>query len=100
MRIVRLLAMIALLSFVEPGMRVRAEPPTGAGNLVEACRVMHEEDPSVALAQCLAFLQASATSRESNWVPPFCRALAYYDPELFYSIYANVADCVVHNRQD
>lgn len=100
MRIVRPLAIIALLSFVEPEVPLRAETPSGEGNLVEACRVMHKEDPGVAVAQCLGFLEAEATSRESDWVPPFCRALAYYEPELFYSIYASVADCVVHNRQE
>lgn len=100
MRIVSKLTMIALLSIAEPAVPVRAAPLLSAGPLVEACRVMHEEDPSVAVAQCLGYLEASAAPRESDWVPPFCRALAYYDPELFYSIYATAADCVLHNRPD
>jgi hypothetical protein len=92
--------MTALLALVEPPAPAQAAHAIDAAPLVQACRVMHEEDPSVSLAQCLGFVQASAVSQESDWVPPFCRALAYYDPELFYSVYANVADCVVHNHQD
>lgn len=74
-----------------------AEPQTDRQNMVEACRVIHRQDPSVAISQCLDFLQSTGAQHQTDWTQPFCRALSYYEPELFYSLYASVSDCVMHN---
>lgn len=76
-----------------------AEPQTERQNMVEACGVIHRQDPSVAISQCLDFLQSTAAQHQTDWAQPFCRALSYYEPELFYSLYVSVPDCVMHNRE-
>lgn len=95
---VKLIVVVALLSFLPPLRVAQAEPSADRANMFQACSVLHREDPSVSVVQCLGFLQASDTSPKTDWVPPFCRALAYYEPELFYSAYTSVPDCVVHNE--
>lgn len=89
---------LAVASFSALPAAAQTQSETNKTNMVQACRVMHQEDVTVTVAQCLDFLQASDASRDSDWTAPFCRALAYYEPELFYSLYNSPNDCVVHNR--
>lgn len=90
---------VLILAFSALPQSAPAEPQADRQNMVEACRVIHQQDPSVAITQCLDFLQSTATAHQADWAQPFCRALSYYEPELFYSLYGSVADCVVHNRE-
>ena len=91
---------LAILSCVVVPKASRAEPQTDNGSAFQACGVLHREDPNVSVAECARFLEASAWPRKAGWVPPFCLALAYYEPELFYSVYTSATDCVVHNGED
>jgi hypothetical protein len=92
----RLLA-LALLAFFALPTRISAEPSNDKDNRIQACRVLHQEDPGVSIVECLGFLQSVYPSPETGWTPPFCRALVYYEPEFFYSLYVSVADCVARN---
>lgn len=94
---VRLLIALALLACLALPNASRAESPSDKGNRVQACRVLHQEDPGVSVVDCLGFLQSLDPSPETSWTPPFCRALVYYEPEFFYSLYVSVADCVARN---
>lgn len=98
MRKTILLVALTLL-MIEGAKTANAEPQTDKGNMLQACRVLNQEDETVAVTDCMQFLRTSGTTVDMDWPPPFCRALAYYEPELFYSVYTSVADCVVHNKQ-
>lgn len=93
----RLLVALPLLACFALPKAAHAEPSADKGSRLEACRVLHQEDPGVSVVECLGFLQSSDPSQETGWTPPFCRALVYYDPEFFYSIYVSIADCVARN---
>ena len=88
-----------VISSIAPPSAAPVEPRTDTGK-IEACRILHQEDPSVATVQCLAFLETGQASGTTDWVPPFCRALAYYEPEMFFSIYGSIADCIAHNEDE
>lgn len=96
---IQILAGLALLSGFATPAPLAAQRAPASVNMVQACRVMHQEEASVSVSDCIFFLQSSGASPETGWVSPFCRALAFYEPELFYSLYANIADCVVHNEE-
>lgn len=98
MRKARLLVAVTLL-MIEAPKTANAQPPSDKGNTLQACRVIHQEDESVVVTDCMQFLQTSGKVVDTDWPPPFCRALAYYEPELFYSVYTSVADCIAHNKQ-
>lgn len=92
------LAALALPSFFAPPAAAQTQSETNKMNMIQACRVMHQEDVTVSVGECLDFLQASATPADKDWTTPFCRALAYFEPELFYSLYKSTGDCVAHNQ--
>lgn len=93
----RLLVPLALLACVALPKASLAEPSSDKLNRVQACRVLHQEDPGVSVVECLGLLQSLDLPPEAGWTPPFCRALVYYEPEFFYSLYISVADCVARN---
>ncbi len=95
---IRIVAGAALLSGSAMPALSLAQQPAASGDSLQACRVMHQEEASVSVSDCLLFLQSSGASPHAGWVSPFCRALAFYEPELFYSLYSNLADCVAHNE--
>jgi len=96
-RVSLIIAFALLCSFAEP-LPVRAAPTTSRSDILQACLVLHRWDESVSSVQCLGFLDTIDMSPQGNWVPPFCRALDYFEPELFYSLYNSVADCIARNK--
>jgi hypothetical protein len=94
-----LLVALTLLNPVEfPNSAGAATAPDRTSNMLQACRVMHQEEASVSVSDCMEFLETTQRAVETDWVPPFCRALVNYEPELFFSLYTSVTDCVVHNK--
>ena len=75
-----------------------ATPPTNTGDNLIACRLLNQEDPNVSVGQCLGFVQTIYTSHEHGWVPHYCSALAYYEPQTFDEQYDSLADCIITNQ--
>jgi hypothetical protein len=93
-----LLALAFALSSVSMPTGASAAPATNAGDNLAACRQLNQEDPNVSVGGCLGFVQTFYTSHEHGWIPHYCRALLYYEPESFYEQYDSVPDCIQANE--
>ena len=76
-----------------------AAPPTDTLFNLEQCRGTSSEDPNIALGECVGFVQTLYLT-EDGWVPHYCRAFLYFEPDAFYALYDDVPDCIVSNRQN
>lgn len=92
---------LALLAsaFVVPASANGAPPNNTADNLA-SCRSISSDDANISVGQCLGFVQTIYLSPEDGWIPHYCDAFQYYEPEAFAALYDDVADCVVENRHN
>lgn len=75
-----------------------AAPPTNTGDNLAACRGTVSEDPNVSLGGCLGFVQTIYVSHDYGWIPHYCAALEYYEPDVFDALYDSQADCIIANE--
>jgi hypothetical protein len=93
-----LLALIFLSSSLALPTAATAAPPTNTADNLAACRQLNQDDPNVSVGQCLGFVQTIDTSHEHGWIPHYCRALLYYEPESFDEQYDSVPECIITNE--
>jgi hypothetical protein len=84
-------------SFAMPTVAAAAPPSNTADNLA-GCRAIVADDPNVTLGGCLGFVETIYASHDHGWIPHYCAALQYYEPDAFWSLYDSQSDCIITNQ--